>query len=390
MNNSLLEDSGGKNPDWDMGTGEGERPKAGIVAAPVKATEAQTPKPMPSVFRHTVTPQPAETHTNALPELPPTVPQAGKPENFPKGFPAEFDERFPDNLAACYGMLRAVDALPTHMVTKHGLVEQPKLVKEQLRRRVLIGEHIQKLSGNRQVIPQILADDHAAFQRAQHERPANLKARMDVLQKFVTTPLPGISGGYEPDSENTRDNLGLMPKLRLLGNDRVQKWLLLARHLACQAEVFSIQNWDLLQPGEYVACLERELRSCHDPVRARELQAKISVSQQSGERTEAEFSWRRNNPTGITRAQADQKWEPAIKALRATFDLCRTLLAEWRMEAILAESEFFAGCTMEWRQTEVSKRFADLDSELKRINVTKQSFAWFGVEDYAETDSEAD
>ena len=66
------------------------------------------------------------------------------------------------------------------------------------------------------------------------------------------------------------------------------------------------------------------------------------------------------------------------------------LLAEWRMEAILAESEFFGAFTMEWRQTEVSKRLADLDSELKRMNVTKESFAWFGVGDYAEIDSETD
>ena len=247
-----------------MGNGEDEAAAPVTVAAPAKAGERQAAK-RDSHYRNTITPQPKATHPeNGLPDHPTLVTQPGKPVDFGKGFPAEFDENFPNDLAKCYAILRGIDSLQTHIVKPHGLVEHPARVKEVLRRRSLLGAHILKLSGTHQPIPIMQADEHAAIQRAQHERPAILNARAAVLLKFITAnPMPELSGTYEPDPENTRENIGSMPKLRLLANERVQQWLLKARLLACHAETFSIVNWDLINPGEYVAALQREIGRAH-------------------------------------------------------------------------------------------------------------------------------
>jgi hypothetical protein len=52
----------------------------------------------------------------------------------------------------------------------------------------------------------------------------------------------------------------------------------------------------------------------------------------------------------------------------------------------LAEQDFFTSFALEWHQTFLSKQFTDFGDQLSKLNVSKSTFAFFGVNDIAEPD----
>ena len=136
-------------------------------------------------------------------------------------------------------------------------------------------------------------------------------------------------------------------------------------------------NFDLINPTEHVQLLERELRTSHDPARIRDLQTKISKAKEIGSNRSAELS---------IKGLAADKWNPVFEALRSAITLSQYLVATWEADAILVEADWFGEFAIERHQTFLSKQFTDLRAELGKLNVSKTTFAWFGVNDIAESD----
>lgn len=149
----------------------------------------------------------------------------------------------------------------------------------------------------------------------------------------------------------------------------------IAKRFACQAEAFAIQNFDLLNPVEHVQILEKELRGSSDPARIRELQGEIVKAKENGANRSAEIT---------IKGKAASLWEPALDALRSAIADALLLLANWETDAADVEREWFGEFAMERHPTPLSGQFASLIAELKKLNVSKTTFAWFGVDDIAE------
>jgi hypothetical protein len=396
MNNDYLNTGTIKtgNDNWDMGNGEdvpqnvpGQVPMVPPVAAVKQAAKVEAPKPESagtpgkSAYRFTRTPQPAGTHGGASGPSDDSGREIITGIDFPWDWCQNLSSNLSNDLKQCYADLRRIDNLPTHTETPQGIKQNPKLITEQRRVRKLLGEHIMKLSSGMQAI-HIDANDISKIQKAQNKQPLIMAERQAVLEKFLERPIPepALPDEHASIPASSKQELAMNPKARVLADDLIKHHLMFARHLACGAELFAIVNFDLIHPGEHIAHLERELRVCSDLEHARRLQAKIALAKQNGEK---EIDHRVNRTVADAKNQAAQRWEPVFDTFNTIFARCQTLLIEWRGEAMQAESEFFAGFSMEWRQTDLSKRFADFQAEVNKLTGSKTSFAWFGIQDYA-------
>jgi hypothetical protein len=392
MSKTLLEDnSNGTRPNWDLGTGtddngrvQSQAPIERVAATEQAASEAKTvagtisdsPAPVASPWRHTSTPQPAATHggcEDAAGLLPgatarPTASKFGS--NIPDVW--EYDsEPFPDDLNKCYAIVRTLDNYQVFNRAQS---------KEWLRRRGLIGKHIQKISNGPKPI-EMTADIIAGMQKAQHERPAAMNARLAELQAYLASPISAEPIELDLDAEasdpDSRQKLAMTPKTRLVLHPTVELAVIIAKRMACAAEAFALENFDLMNPVEHVQLLERELRTSHDPARIRELQTKISKAKETGSNRSAELSIK-----GI----AADKWNPVFDALRYAILASQLLVGSWEMDALLVEDQWFGEFGIERHSTFLSKQFTELRAELGKLNVSKTTFAWFGVNDIAESD----
>jgi hypothetical protein len=367
MSKTLLEDnSNGGAAAWDMGTGE-EHGQPQPAAAPIA--------PGVSPWRHTSTPQPRATHgvQDAAGKLPDAK---GNPRGGMYGgnMPDTFDENLPDDLQGLYSLIRQVD---NYYFSEF---RSRTARKEYLRRRHLIGEKIRMLSNGPKPI-EMTADIIAGMQKAQHERPAQMNARLAEIQAYLASPITAdpitLDLEAEASDPDSRKNLGRTPKTRLVLHPTVTQAVVIAKRLACAAEAFALDNFDLMNPVEYVLILERELRTSNDTSRIRELQTKISQAKETGSNRSAELS---------IKGLAADKWNPVFDALRYAILVSQLLVGSWEMEAMLVEEQWFGEFAIERNQTHLSKRFTDLRAELGKLNVSKTTFAWFGVNDIAESD----
>jgi hypothetical protein len=227
MENSLIDDkSTGRPAGWDMGTGDDRQQESRSAPGPEVKQEAKTvaaqvaEAPAPgaqgnSPWRHTTTPQPASTHSIFDAAKLTTGQMAKSPENskFGGNIPNvwQYDtEPFPNDLRACYAILRILDGY--QVLNRHAS-------KEWLRRRGLLGKHIALLS-NGPKAPEMTADVVAGLQKAQHERPAAMAARLAELQTYLANPITAELATLDIEAEandpESRSKLSIAPKTRLI------------------------------------------------------------------------------------------------------------------------------------------------------------------------------
>jgi hypothetical protein len=365
--NTLLEDdsSTAKPAGWDMGTGEHE------------GQPQPAPGPGASPWRHTATPTPEATHgiQDAAGVLPASAKATEGGNKYGGNMPDEWEydtAPFPADLQKSYAIVRTIDNYYFYNS------RSAAATKEYHRRRSLVGKHILRLS-NGPAAPEMTSDRIAEMQRARDERPAAMKSRIAELTAFLAIPVTTAPSALDLDSEasdaDARNKLGMSPKTRIMIHPAVVERVEIARRLGCEAELFNLDHFDLISPVEYTQLLERELNSSQEPTRIRELQEKIAKARSSTRATELAIK-------GV----ALEKWEPVFAALRDALTVCEWLVCQWEMEAVLAEQDFFGEFAIERHQTFLSKQFTDFRDELDKINVTKETFAFFGVRDIAKLD----
>jgi hypothetical protein len=364
IKNTLLEDdsSTAKSAGWDMGTGE------------IEGQPQPAPKAGASPWRKTSSPTPTATHgiQDAAAVLPASAKATDGNNRFGGNMPDEWEydtAPFPDDLKKCYAILRTIDNY------YFSNTRSAAATKEYHRRRSLIGKHITKLS-NGPPAPELTSDRIAEMHRVRDARPAMMKSRIAELTAYLATPAPSpfaLDMDGEASDAGVRVNLGMSPKTRILLHPAVMQRVEIARRLGCEAELFSLEHYDLIYPVEFSQFLERELQTSQDPNRIRELQEKIAKARSSTRATELAIK-------GV----ALEKWEPVFTALRSALMVAEWLVCRWGLESVTAEDDFFASFGLDWHQTFLSKRFTDFSAELGKLNVTKETFSFFGVRDIAE------
>ena len=353
-----------KAADWDMGTGENE------------GQPQPAPVPGAATWRKTATPAPTATHgiqdaAGVLPDRA-KAPQGGNlyGGNMPDLWLYD-TEPFPDDAQKCWAEVRKIDAY------YFSNARSAAATTECFRRRRLVGAKIMELC-NGPKAPEMTSDMIAEMQRARNERPAAMKSRIAALTAYLATPAPSpfvLDMDGDAADAGVRVKLGMSPKTRVLLHPEVVQRVEIARRLGCEAELFSLDNYDLIYPVEFSQFLERELHTSQDPTHIRELQEKIAKALSSTRATELAIK-------GV----ALEKWEPVFTVLRSAIILCDWLVSQWELESVLAEDDFFASFGLDRHPTFLSKQFTDFRAELGKLNVSKSTFAWLGVNDIAKSD----
>lgn len=361
----------------------------GIVADPqrteINPDEQQNQK-VKSPYRFTRTPQPKAIHPQAHGVNNGMNTEKVDDSQFGNGWPTEiFDENFPNDINKCRKILEQVRALPVYGTKGVRLTHKQLKARqnEQQRRKNLIVEKINQLT-NTPPAPKYDSHMITSIKQEQRSRPARRAERIEELKASLATVGEDLKDFKIPDNldelgaSDTEDDaiarklLAIEPKLRLSVHPQILGLVNLARSFAMSAELFNLENHDLIYTEEHIQELEYELRNCSNPDRVRELKQLIALAKESGSN--------RANELAI-KQESHLKWEPFFNTVKLLQAVAGKLLAGWALDAAVIENEFFAEFGLQSQRTQISSRFRVALDELKNQSVNKTSLNWFGVTD---------
>ena len=141
--------------------------------------------------------------------------------------------------------------------------------------------------------------------------------------------------------------------------------------MAIHHELFSLRHWDHAHPSDRVRELQNELGVCTTAARMSELKAAINVL------SSVESANDSRRVLGLIRTD----FEAMEQAVRNHVQKCVEVTKEMRETALSCERVFFAANGLQHDQTEVSRRYDKLISELNHLTINAHTLHWFGVED---------